>query len=437
MAAIPVLGGATSIEGNPGSVVKIIRFPLDFAEGASPNNVVTGDFRIQCSLQPQFCAVGGTTCAVGTDFLLPSPTFTIPPNTPNGTFNVALTICGDTIAELDERIDVFLDNVVGAQCRENCGAHGTILNDDGPLTLSINSISVNEPSPLNVGALSTGTFSVSLSHVIDSASTIQFTTTANTAIGGTISPLGACTGDFVTRSGSVSIPAVSRFGAISVSICRDFLQEPNETFFVDVSGPGTARGTGTIINTQATFQTGNFQLSPADARVRAGDELLYTLVWTVPEGEAWRDLSAIDLRLRDGDHTALHLRWEEASNTFSLCRVGNGRRDADGDGDSEDDDSSGFRAGDVDDRRLHCGQAELPGSDVVRGTGLAKFHVAESSVVGSGPSGAEVTLILPLSFTQRAAGRSFDVELAASDDLGHRDRFVKATEVRVVGGDGH
>jgi len=31
---------------------------------------------------------------------------------------------------------------------------------------------------------------------------------------------------------------------------------------------------------------------------------LFTVVWTVPEGETWRDLRTIDLRLRDGQHRA-------------------------------------------------------------------------------------------------------------------------------------
>ena len=47
------------------------------------------------------------------------------------------------------------------------------------------------------------------------------------------------------------------------------------------------------------------------------------------------------------------------------------------------------------------------------------MYLAESSVVGSGPTGPSVTLNLDLSLKPEVAGRIYDVEAFATDDFGH------------------
>ena len=63
---------------------------------------------------------------------------------------------------------------------------------------------------------------------------------------------------------------------------------------------------------------------------------------------------------------------------------------------------------------------------------LAHLHVAQSSVVGSGPTGTTVTLQLAVAFTEKAEGHVYDVELAASDDFGQQDDFRDAATVRII-----
>jgi hypothetical protein len=48
-------------------------------------------------------------------------------------------------------------------------------------------------------------------------------------------------------------------------------------------------------------------------------------------------------------------------------------------------------------------------------TPQSTLHLAESSVVASGPTSPTVTLNLALSFKPQAAGRTFVVEVAATD----------------------
>ena len=64
-------------------------------------------------------------------------------------------------------------------------------------------------------------------------------------------------------------------------------------------------------------------------------------------------------------------------------------------------------------------------------TPLAQVYLSDSRVVGSGPIGRSVTLNLSIAFRDKAAGHLYDVEVAATDDFGRKDDFVRATTVNV------
>jgi hypothetical protein len=110
------------------------------------------------------------------------------------------------------------------------------------------------------------------------------------------------------------------------------------------------------------------------------------------------------LNIRDGANTIISVLFDEASNTFSLWNEAAGRFD------------NGFAPGSV--NSLQTPQATL--------------QLAETSVVGSGPTGPSVTLNLSLSFKPMAAGRTFIVEVAATDDLGTQDGFAQAGTLTVT-----
>jgi hypothetical protein len=144
--------------------------------------------------------------------------------------------------------------------------------------------------------------------------------------------------------------------------------------------------------------TGAFEVSPGDAAVAVGDRLDYAFSWTVPDPLNWHDLETLHLRLRDADGTALWVRFDEASQTFRTFHEAAGK----------------FLRG------------EAAGSRRRLETPLAVVHLAESAVLGSGPTGPSVALRLSLSFKPRAAGRTFLVEVAATGDLGQQDAFAPA-----------
>jgi hypothetical protein len=415
---------AAIFEGNSGT--NVLKLPVHFVvqdpNGGPPipalnSLTVTG----QVSAVPLSSGcIGGATCGgTGVDFeQFVNQPFSIPPNTPNGTLYVGVTVCGDTAIEQDDKIAVFLSNVSGAFCGETCAAIGTILNDDGPPSVSINDISVSHVS----GVGTTAKFTVRLNHPSTTSTSIHFATRDGTAKARTTSNIGS----YIGTSGTLTIQPNTLTSNVTVSI----LPLGSGTFFMDLSipsptGVAITDGTGQCTIRAINLTVGAFDLSPNNARVHESETINYAVGWTVPPGEVWRNLQTLDFRLRKGNQTALWVHWDEAANTFSVCRkvrtTGKGHHSDD---DEEDDDRNA---------ELDCGPEVLPGTLVVLGTPSASLNLAETSVVGSGPTGPSVTLNLPITFGPKAAGH-YRVELAAADDLGNQDGFVEAGEVSVVGG---
>lgn len=113
-------------------------------------------------------------------------------------------------------------------------------------TISIANASVAEG---NAGTTNLN-FSVTLSASSGLASSANYATSAGTATAGASCTAGV---DYITKSGTVSIPAGSTTATITVQICGDTNVESDETFTVTLSAPtnatlGTSAATGTIIN---------------------------------------------------------------------------------------------------------------------------------------------------------------------------------------------
>ena len=186
-----------------------------------------------------------------------------------------------------------------------------------------------------------------------------------------------------------------------------------ETGFPVREGPDLTFNGGTNIGdafvAKVTFdpstQTGTFVLTPTAATVRTGERFNLGLTWTVPAGRGWRTLKTLDLRLREGDAVALWVTWDEAANTFQL----------------------------VDPKSGKLGPAGKPGDPNPLQAEAATLHLAETSVLGP-PGAANVTLTLSLSFKPQAAGRTYEAEAAATDDLGTVDSFKAGGSVNVVRG---
>jgi hypothetical protein len=412
---------ASVFEGNSGTT--ILTLPVSFVvqdpNGGPPvpvinSTTVTGLVSaVPLSGNGFIPATGGAICGGSVDFVqFINVPFSIPANFA-GTPSVNIAVCGDTVIEPNENIFVSFSEVSGALLGETSVAIGTIINDDGPPGISVQDLSLS----LISGFGTTAKIPVRLNHPSTTSTTVHFATRDGTAKARTTSNLGS----YIGTSGTLTILPNTLSSNINVTI----LSSGAGTFFVDLSNPvnGTiVDGTGQCTIKRVTLIVGAFDLSPDDLRVPAGQTVNYKVGWTVPPGEVWRDLKTLDFRLRQGHKVALWVHWDQAGNTFDVCRKTRNRGNAD---DGEDADSD--LPADVD-----CGPAVVPGSPVVLGTPYASLYMRDVSVVGSGPTGPSVTLNLPISFGPKAAGH-YKVELAAADDLGNQDDFVEAGDVLVVG----
>jgi glucose/arabinose dehydrogenase len=190
-----------------------------------------------------FSTANGSATA-GTDYVAASGSVSFAAGETSKSINV--TVNGDTTLESNESFNVNLSGAVNATIADNQGV-GTINNDDGLPSISINNVSLNEGN----SGTSSAAFTVTLSNASSQTVTVNFSTANGSATAGT---------DYVAASGSLSFAAGETSKSISVTVNGDTTFEPNETFNVNLSGAANAtiadnQGVGTISNddTQPTI----------------------------------------------------------------------------------------------------------------------------------------------------------------------------------------
>ncbi len=188
-------------------------------------------------------ATGGPSCGyTGIDYAifgLPNTgTLTFPDGVTSRVFDVS--VCEDNAYEQDETVNLALSNATGgAVLGTPSAAVLTITNDDAQPTISINDVSVNEPSSGNTSA----TFTVRLSGPSQWPTTVHYQTADGTA---------HAPDDYTALTDTVlTFNSFETSEQINVQINADTLNEPRETFFVQLSTPtnatiADAEGQGTI-----------------------------------------------------------------------------------------------------------------------------------------------------------------------------------------------
>lgn len=231
------INDVTVTEGNAGTANAIFNVTLSAASGQNVTVVYT---------TANDTATGGATCGGAVDFVNSNNSQTFPAGLT--TQPVAIAVCGDTTNESTERFLVNLTNPVNATILDSQGI-GTIATDEVVLpTLSINDRTVTEPATYrdSVSAI----FTLSLSHANPAGATVHFTTVNGTAIRSLIK---ICTapGDFILKGGILEFGPAETTKTVTIPICHDTVDEPNETFQVKLSSGvgltiGDATGVGTI-----------------------------------------------------------------------------------------------------------------------------------------------------------------------------------------------
>jgi hypothetical protein len=209
-------------------------------------------------------ATADMTAMAPADYVAQSGTLTLAPGTTTQTITIAVN--GDLLDEANETFQVNLTAPANATLADAQGI-GTITDDDPTPTLSIDDVAIAEG---NAGA-SNLVFTVSLSAASGQPVTVSFTTANVTA---------AAPGDYAAQSGTLSFAPGTTTQTITIAVNGDLLDEANETFQVNLSGPvnatlADAQGIGTITDDDPPMVTIN------DVAQAEGDDGTTNMVFTV------------------------------------------------------------------------------------------------------------------------------------------------------------
>lgn len=223
------------------------------------NFTVTLSGQNAASTSVDYITNDGTALNSDTDYDGDSGTVIFPPL--NTSKQISIVVHGDTKFEADETFTVDLSNPTSnATIADNQGL-GTIVNDDGQPTISIDDPSVAEG---NAGTTSL-VYTVTLSNASYQPITVDFATANGTAT--------LVDNDYVANSNTLTFTAGQTSKTINVTVNGDTNSEPNETVLVNLTNPSNAtisdnQGVGTITNDDApppTFTINNVSQNETNA----------------------------------------------------------------------------------------------------------------------------------------------------------------------------
>jgi subtilisin family serine protease len=217
------IANASIVEGNAGTKNLVFNVTLDTAT-TLPVSVAY--------------ATSDITGIAGSDYVATSGNLVIAAGSTSA--QISVPIIGDTIYEANES---FLLKLVSATNATIAGgeATGTIVNDDQIPIITVRNASVIEGN----SGRSSMIFTVSLTNAADTPVTLQYYTSDQSARAGS---------DYVSTTGTITIPAGSTSTTISIQVLADSEFESDETFLLNLTNPSanarisTAFATGTIIN---------------------------------------------------------------------------------------------------------------------------------------------------------------------------------------------
>lgn len=263
--------------------------PSNVAEDGAPNLVYTVTLnQMSFSALSVGYTIGGT-ATNGTDYATIASPLVIPAGSRIGTITVNPT--ADATIESNETVTLTLNAGAGYTVGVPNSATGTILNDDLP-NLAINDVTLNEGNAGTTNA----TFTVSLSAPAGPGGvTFDIATANGTATGGTDYVIQSLTGQ--------TIPAGSSTYSFTVLINGDVLNEPTETYFVNVTNVINAivvdgQGVGTITNDDPVPS-----LSINDVSVVEGNAGTVNAVFTVTLSAASGQTVSVNYATADGTAT--------------------------------------------------------------------------------------------------------------------------------------
>ena len=229
-------------------------------------------------------ATADNTANAPSDYTPTTTTLTFNPG--QTTASVDVSVIGDTVFEGNELLELHLSNPVGATIADAVGV-GTIRNDDGAPTLSINDVSIPEG---NAGTTNM-TFTVSLTGVTALPVTVDVATVDGTAI----SP-----GDYDANAAMLTFFPGETTHTFDVIVHGDTTFENDENFSVQLTNAAGATildptGVGTVVNDEAAPS-----LSIDDVSAPEGNAGTTPATFTVTLSGASASPVSVDVTTQDG-----------------------------------------------------------------------------------------------------------------------------------------
>jgi hypothetical protein len=367
--------------------------------------------------------------ALASDFGATSGTLSIPAGTASLPVNVLVT--GDTTNEPDESFTVTLSAPTNATIGDG-SATGTILNDDGTPSLSINNVTVTETNAAGVNA----TFTVTLAPISGQNVTVNYATANGSALAGE---------DFTAGSGTLAIPAGSSTAMIVVPILFDTRNEATESFNVTLSMPTNATinvGTGTgTINDDDPFPSlsiGDATLTEQSATMTFAITLsavsgqVITVTYATANGTAiaGQDYTAVPATVltfpagtlsQNITVSALEDTLDELDETFNVNLTAPSNAtisDSSGTGTITDDDAAPtISIGDASITEGNTGSANMNFTVTLSAASSLPISVSYSTVGGTAVSGSDFAGVTGTTLTIPAGSTSGTIPIAITGDV--------------------
>ena len=244
-------------------------------------------------------ATANGTAIAPSDYLATSGTLTFAPG--ETTKQVTVLVNGDPLDEANETYFLNLSNAANATIADGQGL-GTITNDDGQPSLSVNDVTVTEGNTGTTDA----TFTVTLAPASGQSVTVDYATADGTA---------TAPADYAATSGTLTFAPGQTTRTVTVPVAGDLLDELDETYTLNLTNAVNAAiadgtGLGTILDDDPLPA-----LSINDVTVTEGDAGTVNATFTVSLDAPSARAVTVDYATADGTAIAparLHRRLRDA-----------------------------------------------------------------------------------------------------------------------------
>lgn len=275
------------------------------AEGNSGTTSFTFDVTLNGStslpVMVNYATADGTATVANNDYNATSGTLTFSPGETRK--QITVQVNGDVVNEPDETFSVNLSNPANAKIGDGQGV-GTIQNDDGPPSFSINDVTQMEGNSGTTDFVFTVTKNGAPTAL---TLTVNYATQDGTAT--------TADNDYVAQSGTLRFGPDETVKTISVPVNGDNKPESDETFTVKLSAANTGKdtGTGTIVDDDTV------QFSIDDVTAAEGNSGATNFTFTVTKSGSTTKTTTVDYATADGSATTADNDYVPASGTLTFA----------------------------------------------------------------------------------------------------------------------